>query len=91
MWNKTLESQASQALKASASIFKYQKNFGFFSPEDAFKLFDSGVKPILCYGSEIWGYRYCEKIEKIHSRFCKRFCCLSSNTSDSLALGECGR
>ena len=55
MWTKTLESQALQALKASASIFKYQKKFGFFSPEDAFKLFDSVVKPILCYGSEIWG------------------------------------
>ena len=78
-------------MKASASIFQYQKDFGFFSPQDAFKLFDSIVKPILCYGSENWGYGYYEKIGKVHSRFCKRFCCLSPNTSDSLALGECGR
>ena len=49
------------------------------------------MKPILCYGSEIWGYKYYEKIEKIQSRFCKRFCCLSPNTPDILALGECGR
>ena len=91
VWTKSLKSQALQALKASASIFKYQKNFGFFNPEDAFKLFDSVVKPILCYGSEIWGYKYYEKIEKIQSRFCKRFCCLSPNTPDILALGECGR
>ena len=49
------------------------------------------MKPILCYGSEIWGYRYYDKIEKVQSKFCKRFCCLSSNTPDSLALGECGR
>ena len=28
MWTKTLECQALQVLKASASIFKYQKNLG---------------------------------------------------------------
>ena len=49
------------------------------------------MKPILCYGSEIWGYKYYENIEKIQSRFCKRFCCLRPNTPDILALGECGR
>ena len=91
VWTKTLESQALQGLKASASIFKFQKNFGFFSPQDIFKLFDTIVKPVLCYGSEIWGYRYYDKIEKIQSKFCKRFCCLSANTSDFMALGECGR
>lgn len=91
VWTKTLESQALQALKASSTIFRYQKNFVFFSPKDAFKLFDTIVKPILCYGSEIWGYRYCEKIEKVQTKFCKRFCTLSSNTADSFALGECGR
>ena len=90
-WSRTIESHALQALKASASIFQYQKHFVcFFSPEDAFKLFDSVVKPIMCYVSKIWGYRYYDKIEKIQSKFCKRFCCLSSNTPDSLALGECG-
>ena len=85
---KTLESQALQGLKASAYIFKYQKKNGFFNPEDMFKLFDTIV---LCYGSEIWGYGYCEKVEKIQSKFCERFCCLSSNTPNCLALGECGR
>ena len=91
VWTKTLESQALQGLKSSAFIFKFQKKFGFFSPQDIFKLFDTIVKPVLCYGSEIWGYRYCEKIEKLQSKFCKRFCCLSANTADYLALGECGR
>ena len=31
------------------------------------------------------------KNRKNQSRLCKRFCYLSSNTTDSLALGECGR
>ena len=90
-WSKTQESQALQGLKASATIFKHQKNFGSFSPRDIFKLFDTVVKPILCYGSEIWGFRNVEQIEKIQAQFCKRYCCLGSNTVDFLALGECVR
>ena len=39
----------------------------------------------------MWDYRYCEKVEKIQSKFCKRFSCLSSSTPDCLVLGECGR
>ena len=46
VWTKTLESQALQGLKSSASIFKFQKKFGFFSPQDIFKLFDTIVKPV---------------------------------------------
>ena len=58
---------------------------------DIFKLFDSIVRPILCYGSEIWGYEYSQTIEKVQSKFCKRYACLHKNTADFLALSECGR
>lgn len=91
IWTKTKELTAMQAQKAVCSIFKFQKKFGHFCPNDAFKLFDSMVKPILCYGSELWGYKYCEEIEKVQSRFCKYYIGLSQKTTDSLALGECGR
>ena len=57
IWTKTKELTAMQAQKAVCSIFKFQKKFGHFCPNDAFKLFDSMVKPILCYGSELWGYK----------------------------------
>ena len=83
--------QAMQAIKAIARIFRYQKTFGRFGPQDIFKLFDTVVKPILCYGSEIWGYNYCNEIEKVHSKFCKQYCGLSYNVADAFALGECGR
>ena len=49
IWTKTKELTAMQAQKAVCSIFKFQKKFGHFCPNDAFKLFDSMVKPILCY------------------------------------------
>ena len=53
-----------QTVKAVARIFKYQKNFRRFSPQDIFKLFDAVVKPILCYGPELWGYNCCNKKRK---------------------------
>jgi len=61
-----------KATKALLNILKYQRSFGYFAPDEAFKLFDSLVLPILCYSSEIWGYDYSETIEKVHADFCKR-------------------
>ena len=62
-----------QAKKAISSILRYQKHFGYFQPVDAFKLFDTMVKPIACYGSEIWGYKFSEKPEKVQTKFCKYY------------------
>ena len=73
------------------TIFRYQKTFGRFGPQDIFKLFDTVVEPILCNGSEILGYNYCNKIEKVRSKFCKQYCGLSYKVADAFALGECGR
>ena len=38
VWTKTKELLAKQAQKAAASIFMFQRKFGFFYPSDAFKL-----------------------------------------------------
>ena len=56
-----------------------------------FKIFDASVKPILYYGLQIWRYQYIEKLKKVHIKFCKKICFLSTNTFDYVALGECGR
>ena len=91
IWTKSKEMLSLQAKKASSSIFRFQKQFGRFQPNDAFKLFDAMVKPVACYGAEIWGYEFCEEIEKAQSRFCKYFIGLKQQTNDSFAIGECGR
>ncbi|MCG8044707.1 MAG: endonuclease/exonuclease/phosphatase family protein [Candidatus Thiodiazotropha taylori] len=91
IWTKTKALLALQAQKAASSIFRFQKQFGCFQPPDAFKLFDSMVKPIAIYGAEIWGYMYAEEIEKIQTKFCKQFIGLKQNTADIFVLGECGR
>ena len=91
VWTKTKDILAQQATKAFSSIFRYQTNFGRFHSKDMFRMFDTMIKPILCYGSEIWGYEFAINIEKVQVKFCKRYCCLSLNTADIFVLGECGR
>ena len=50
-------------------------------------MFDSIVRPIICYGSEIWGYEYSKSIEKEHSQSIG----LNQNSADFFVLSECGR
>ena len=78
IWPKTNDVLSLQASKAVFKIFQYQHQFGQFCKNDFFKKsFDSIVKPILCYGSEIWGYEYSQKIEKVQIKFCKKKICFS--------------
>ena len=91
VWSKTKDMLSKQALKAISNIIRYQRNFGRFESKGMFKIFDTVVRPIFCYGSEIWGFKYSDVIEKTHIQFCKRYCGLSTNVADFFALGECGR
>ena len=90
-WTKTKDSLALQASKAVNCIHRYQHHFGYFPHREAFKLFDSIVKAILTYSSEIWGHQDCPVIERIHTQFCKRLCCLNQNVANYFAISECGR
>ena len=90
-WSLTVEKLYLQAMKASNTILRYQKKMGFLAPKDMFKIYDSMVKPILCYASGIWGYTYNKKIESAHAKFCKKYCLLPENCADNFALSECGR
>ena len=68
IWSKTKDVLALQAV---FKIFQYQQQFSQFCPKEIFELFDSIVKPILCYGSEIQGYEYSQKLKKYISSFVK--------------------
>ena len=82
---------AAQARKAIFCIKNYQRKFGYFKHEEIFRLFDSLVKPILCYGSEVWGTEYSTIIESVHFTFCKYFLGVNSSVNNAVAIGECGR
>ena len=89
--SKTQETLSLQGFKASACIFNFQRQFGHIDPIDMLKIFDSMVKPMLCYASETWGYKYVDNIESVQVKFCKQYCNLSQSTANYFALGECGR
>ena len=64
---KHISEQASKAMFALLKIIKDLK-----LPYDLqLDAFNKTVKPILLYGSEVWGYGNCEIIERVHLRFIK--------------------
>ena len=90
-WTKcthTLVSKASKALFALKSLFIKYPNM----PVNLmFKLFDSKVKPVLLYGSEVWGFEERKSIEIFHSNFCKYVLGVGKQISNNGVLAECGR
>jgi hypothetical protein len=58
------------------------------SVECQLELFDKMVKPILLYGSEIWGFsKNIDYLEKIQLRFCKLLLKLKSSTPNYMIYG----
>ena len=54
-------------------------------------LFDSIIVPIALYGSEIWGFKYMEILEKLHLQFCKILLHVKICIFNVMVLGELGR
>ena len=55
-----------------------------------FELFNSLVRPILTYGSEVWGYNGLNIIESLHLEFCKYVLYLKKSTPSFFVYGESG-
>ena len=49
------------------------------------------IKPILCYGGEIWSWGLGVDIENVHDNFCKKVLKLPPCTFNVFARGECRR
>jgi hypothetical protein len=54
------------------------------------QLFDSMIKPILLYGSEIWGFQNIDELEKVHLKFMKIILRLNKSTPTCMVYGELG-
>ena len=57
------------------------KSTGLRNVKQMFELFDRIIVPILCYGSEIWGTKKIEYVERVQSKFCKYILGINSKTS----------
>ena len=83
---------ATKARNGTAALFKMLWSIGEHSPSVFFKLFDAQIKPILTYGSEIWGLMQDqEEIERVHLSAIKRFLGLHPKAPRQVAYGESGR
>ena len=71
-WSAALEKLACQAQRSIYALYNYQKPFGHFNISQLLNLFDSMVKPVLTYGSQIWGYKYTPEKETVELSFSKR-------------------
>ena len=82
---------AGQAQKAVFSLMKLLNKLDNVTHDIYCDLFDQMIMPILCYGSEVWGFYKEEAIERVHLQFCKRFLHLKYNTVNNIVYYELGR
>ena len=94
LWEVFLENQktlAGQAQKAVFPVMKLLNKFDNVTHDIYCDLFDKIIMPILCYGSEVWGFHKVEAIERVHLQFCKRILHLKYNTVNNSVYYELGR
>ena len=59
-------------------------------PKMQLDLFDSTVKPILFYGSEVWGFCQADSFERFFLSFLKSVLCVKMSTPNCFIYGELG-
>ena len=90
-WSKCLENYSLKALRMVGAMRNVFNTFKKLPVDLAFKVFDIKIKPIVLYGSQVWGIGYYECIEKVQIQFCKAYLGVGKSTPNDLALLECGR
>jgi hypothetical protein len=82
-----------QSRKATFSLQRSTKQIGKLSPNIMFHLFNSLIRPILLYGSEVWGVskRGTDIIDKVCLRFIRNTLGIKCTTSNIITLGESGQ
>ena len=89
-FNASISERIDKGTKAMFSLLRKGREHDI--PHDILlHLFDSSVAPVLMYGSEIWGCSNCDKIERIHLKFCKMILGLNNSTCNIMVYGELGR
>jgi len=82
---------ANQASKALFMLMRGASKLSFPKPTLLCHLFDSLVRPVADYGSEIWGHTQAEELELVHRKFCKFALGLPTTASNLACYGELGR
>ena len=82
-----------QGRKAMFSIKKRLKPVGPLPPRIRIHLFENLMRPILLYGSDVWGVNVSEKmpIDKLFFYYMRCVLHVKSTTSNIIVIGECGQ
>ena len=86
-WTKNVEAISGKALRAVAGIKRLYFKFKTLPVDMVFKIFDAKIKPILLYGSEIWGFQKYDAIEKVHIKICKMILSVGRDVKNDVSLG----
>ena len=81
-----------KARKALYNIKNKLSILGETKPNIIFHLYESMIKPIITYGSELWGHnKYaCKQVDNSFLWFARCVLRVKRNTSNLITLGECG-
>lgn len=90
-FTEALDHMSMKAKKGVIEIFKTLWRLGDFSVTIFLKLFDAQIKPMLLYGSELWGLQSHPSIEKVHTFALKKLLNVSPRTPNDIVYGETGR
>ena len=77
------------ARRGTFEIIKTLRKLGCSSPSLFFKFWTHRSCPL--YGSELWGIKARESIEKVHIQACKLFLNVPPHTPNDMVYGELGR
>ena len=79
-----------QARKALFSMTYEIKTIGHLPPEIMFNLLDALIKPILTYGSDVWGFRSTlwGTVDKVFLQFSRCILHVKATTSNIITVGE---
>ena len=80
-----------QALRAKATLEGYLNKHKHMPVKVVFELFDTLVKPVVMFNSEIWGINISKDLEQFHLSFMKRTLGVKQSTNNCLIYAETGR
>ena len=80
-----------KARKAIFAMFKRLKNLGILPVKIMIYLFQSLIRPILVYGSDVWGVNSnaTKAMNKVFLWYARTILIVKSNTCNVINLGEC--
>lgn len=90
-WSYNQKFRASKGIKALGMTNKLIYKLPNVNSNVLWKIFDVKIKPVLHYGSEIWGNIEAPDIERVHTKFCKRILRINTRVPETAVRGEMGR